>query len=47
MTRQPLRSVRIPDDVWAACRERAAREGTTVSAIILRALTRYARGGRP
>jgi hypothetical protein len=38
----PPRSVRIPDAVWHAARERAEREGTTVTAVILRALVRYA-----
>lgn len=40
----PPRSVRIPDPIWAAAKERAEREGTTVTAVILRALTRYAKG---
>lgn len=40
----PPRSVRIPDKVWKEAKERAEREGTTVTAIILRALTRYAKG---
>jgi hypothetical protein len=42
----PPRSVRIPDPVWDAARERAQREGTTVSAVILRALQRYGKGGK-
>lgn len=40
----PARSIRVPDALWQACRERAEREGTTVTAVILRALERYARG---
>lgn len=44
MTRTPPRSVRIPDHIWAAARDRAEREGTTITAVILRALTRYAKG---
>lgn len=40
----PPRSVRIPDAIWNAARERAEREGTTITAVILRALARYARG---
>jgi hypothetical protein len=40
----PLRAVRIPDEVWHAAQARAAAEGTTVSAVILRALVRYGRG---
>lgn len=42
----PPRSVRIPDHIWQAARERAERDGTTVTAIILRALTRYGKGGK-
>ncbi len=41
----PPRSVRVPDAVWQAARDRAEAEGTTVTAVILRALTRYAKGG--
>lgn len=41
MSTTPARSVRIPDQVWHAAQERAAKEGTTVTAVILRALTRY------
>lgn len=42
----PPRSVRVPDHVWDAARARAQAEGTTVTAVILRALTRYAKGGK-
>jgi len=42
--RTPPRTVRIPDPIWNAAKARAEREGTTVTAIILRALTRYAKG---
>lgn len=42
MAATPLRAVRVPDDVWAAARDRAAREGVTVSAVILAALRDYA-----
>ena len=37
-----LRSVRVPDDVWKDAQERAAKRGETVSAVIVRALERYA-----
>lgn len=37
----PLRSLRIPNEVWDAAREKAAREGTTVTAVVLAALQRY------
>jgi len=37
----PIRTVRVPDDVWQAAQERAAAKGETVSAVIVRALKRY------
>ena len=40
----PPRSVRIPDAIWNAAKARADTEGTTLTAVILRALTRYAKG---
>ena len=43
----PARSVRIPAHIWNAAKDRAEQDGTTVTAVILRALTRYAKGGRP
>ncbi len=39
----PLRSVRVPDAVWHAAQQRAAEKGETVSDVVRRALTRYAR----
>lgn len=38
----PLRNVRVADDLWAAVQQRAARDGTTVSAVVVEALERYA-----
>jgi NRPS condensation-like uncharacterized protein len=43
MVQIPPRSVRIPAPIWNAAKARAEREGTTVTAVILRALTRYAK----
>lgn len=40
----PLRSARIPDAVWFAAKERAEREGTTITSVIVAALEAY--GGR-
>ena len=40
----PPRSIRIPDEIWQAAKARAAREGTTVTAIIMKALRRYGAG---
>lgn len=39
----PARSVRVPDDLWNAAKERAAERGETVTDVILRALRRYTR----
>ena len=35
------RSLRIPEDVWKAAVEKAKAEGTTVTAVVVRALRRY------
>lgn len=40
----PGRTVRIPDDVWDAAKAEAERRGETLTAAILRFLTRYGRG---
>jgi hypothetical protein len=40
---EPPRSVRVPDPLWAAAKDRAAERGETVSDVILRALKRYVR----
>lgn len=47
MSATPPRSVRVPDVVWQAASARAKAEGTTVTAVILAALTRYAKGYKP
>ncbi len=41
-THTPIRNVRVPDELWAAVKARAAVEGVTVSEVIVRALRRYA-----
>ena len=41
MNPTPIRTVRVPDDVWQAAQDRAAEKGETVSAVIVRALKRY------
>jgi len=35
------RAIRIPDDMWAAALAKAQAEGTTVTAVVLKALERY------
>lgn len=37
----PVRTVRIPDDLWTALRIRADERGETVTAVVLRALRLY------
>lgn len=34
----PLRTVRVPDELWSAAREVAAARGTTLTAVVNRAL---------
>lgn len=46
MPNQPAtqhRSVRVPDELWRAAKRAAADRGETVTAVIIRALTRYVR----
>lgn len=35
------RAIRVPDDLWQAAMEKAQSEGTTVTAVVLKALQRY------
>lgn len=37
----PMRSFRIPDDVYRAAQEKAAAKGESVSDVVRRALERY------
>ena len=37
----PLRNVRIPDDVWAAAKAKAERQGRNVSDVIRDLLARW------
>lgn len=39
----PVRTVRVPDEVWEALRQRADERGETVTDVVLRALRRYLR----
>ena len=45
--RTPVRGIRIHDDVWNAAQERAKAEGTTMTAIITKAVEKYARVKTP
>ena len=37
----PVRSLRVPDGVWDAAKERAQAEGRTITDVIVAALHRY------
>lgn len=43
-THTPPRSVRVPDDVWAAAKDAARERGETVTDAVVRFLIRY---GKP
>ena len=38
-----IRTVRVPDELWRAAIAKARAEGTTVTAVLVRALERYVR----
>lgn len=37
----PVRSLRVPDDLWTAARDTAARRGELIGDVLIRALERY------
>ena len=41
MASTPLRNIRVPDEVWHAAVEKARAEGTTVTAVLVKALQKY------
>lgn len=42
----PLRAIRIPDDLWVAAQETAARKDEDVSKVVRRSLENYVRRNR-
>lgn len=44
MPREPVRTIRVPDDLWDAARAKAAERGVTVSSIMQGALAEFAYG---
>lgn len=42
----PQRSVRVPDEIWQAARERADAEGRSLSEVVREALAAYAKKKR-
>ena len=41
MSNTPVRTIRIPDVLWAKVQKKAAKEHTTASAVIIRLLLHY------
>ena len=41
MAKTPLRNLRVPDELWAAAKARADMEGTTLTAVLVKALKQY------
>ena len=39
----PIRTVRVPDELWEAAKRAASDRGETVTDVLLRALERYVR----
>ena len=37
----PTRTIRVPDDLWLAVQKKAAKEGVTVTSVIIKALAAY------
>ena len=37
----PLRSIRVPDALWASALEQAERDGTTITAVLVEALRTF------
>lgn len=42
-THTPPRSLRVPDELWDAAKEKAAEKGETITDVLTRALRRYIR----
>jgi hypothetical protein len=40
----PIRTVRVDDELWTAAKARAAREGVSVSSVLVAALRAYVAG---
>lgn len=42
----PMRSMRVPDDVWKAAQAEAERRGESVTAAVVKFLKRYGKGSK-
>jgi predicted DNA binding CopG/RHH family protein len=43
----PTRTIRVSDDIWLAVQKKAAKEGVTVTSVIIRALEDYIKVDKP
>jgi hypothetical protein len=43
----PTRTIRVSDDIWLAVQKKAAKEGVTVTSIIINALENYIKVDKP
>lgn len=39
----PLRNIRVPDDLWQQAKEKAEKDGTNLTEVLVAALARYVR----
>jgi len=39
----PTRTIRVPDDLWKSVQYKAAKDGVTVTSVIIEALEAYAK----
>jgi predicted DNA binding CopG/RHH family protein len=43
----PTRTIRVSDDIWLAVQKKAAKEGVTVTSVIISALEGYIKVDKP
>jgi len=43
----PTRTIRVSDDIWLAVQKKAAKEGVTVTSIIINSLENYIKVDKP
>jgi len=43
----PTRTIRVSDDIWLAVQKKAAKEGVTVTSVIIDALEKYIKVDKP
>jgi predicted DNA binding CopG/RHH family protein len=43
----PTRTIRVSDDIWLAVQKKAAKEGITVTSVIIASLEKYIKVDKP